>query len=117
MEEKLVKVGKIISISDKQMFDSGAGKLTFRIETDDQYNKIWEFEMFKGADYVEHLDNFIKFNKVNDNVSIEFDIRTNHYQGNGKDMIFTSLSAWKVSKVDSATEDTITNENPGDLTF
>jgi len=112
MKEKLLQLGKIISISDKKMFDSGAGKLTFRIETDDQYNKIWEFELFKGKDHVEHLDNFTKFNKVGDNVEVEFDIRTNHYEKGDKDMVFTSLGAWKVNKVEGTTEEPVTDDLP-----
>jgi hypothetical protein len=99
---KLVQVGKIVKISDKQMFDSGAGKLTFRLETDDQYNKLWEFELFKGAAYIEHLDNFTKYNAVGDNVEVEFDIRTNHHVKGDKDSIFTSLGAWKVSKLEES---------------
>ena len=104
MNEKLVTSGKIISISEKQMFPSGSGKITFRTESGDEYNPIWEFELFKGAAHVEHLDNFTKFNKVGDNVTIEYDIKTNHYTGNGKDSIFTSLGAWKIQKIEAPTE-------------
>ena len=99
-KEKLVTSGIIKSISEKQMFPSGSGKITFRIESGDEYNPLWEFELFKGAAYVEHLDNFTKYNKVGDNVTIEYDIKTNHYTGNGKDSVFTTLGAWKISKVE-----------------
>lgn len=115
--EKLVTTGKIISISEKQMFSSGAGKVTFRTESGDQYNPIWEFEVFKGALHIEHLDNFIKYNKVGDNVEIEYDIKTNHYTGNGKDSVFISLGAWKVSKVEASTPPALEEDDKEDLPF
>ena len=105
MNEKLVTSGKIISISEKQMFASGSGKITFRTESGDQYNPIWEFELFKGAAHVEHLDNFTKFNKVGDNVTIEYDIKTNNHvdEVKGTDRVYISLGAWKVSKIEAPT--------------
>ena len=114
MKEKLIQEGTILSIGDKQIFKSGSGKITFRLKVKDEYNPIWEFELFKGSAYVEHLDNFTKFNEVGDDVSVEFDIKTNHYTGNGKDSVFTSLGAWKVSKIESVAKP---NEEGGDLPF
>jgi len=93
--------GKITEISEKQMFPAGSGKLTFRIDTGEEYNKIWEFELFKGKDYVEHLDNFIKFNKAGDDVEVEFNVKTNSWTNPKTDVekLFTSLSCWKVDKI------------------
>ena len=95
------KQGEIVSISD--VSEAGAGKkLTFRIDTKEQYNNLIEFEMFKGADYVEHVEKFKDYNKVGDTVSVEFNLKTYHWTKNGNDKIFTSLSAWKVNKVSGA---------------
>ena len=103
--EKLKQTGKIIKIGDKQMFNSGSGKISFRLHCEHEYSKTWEFELFKGADYIEHLDNFIKYNKIGDFVDVEFDIKTNNpdREKNPKDFVFTSLGAWKVSKVEVIT--------------
>lgn len=96
-------VGRIISISDKMAFDSGAEKLSFRIDTGEAWSNIIEFELFKGKDYVEHLDKFIQFNKIGDMVNVEFQLKCNHYTKDGADKVFTSLSCWKASKVETET--------------
>ena len=94
--------GTIKSIS--AITEAGQGKkLSFRINTEDQYNRIAEFEMYKGADYLEHLDNFIKYNKVNDSVLVEFNLKTFNWKPEADNKIFTSLSCWKVTKVDYET--------------
>ncbi len=94
--------GKISTVSD--IVEVGQGKkLTFRIDTSDQYNPIWEFELYKGASHLEHLDNFVKYNKVGDEVEVEFNIKTFNWKPEADNKIFTSLSAWKVSKADAGT--------------
>jgi len=94
--------GTIKSISAIETAGQGK-KLSFRINTEEQYNPIAEFEMYKGADYLEHLDNFIKYNKVNDSVLVEFNLKTYNWKPETDNKIFTSLSCWKVTKVDSET--------------
>ena len=96
---KLQVSGKIIKISDRQTFDSGAQKLSFRIDTLESFNNIIEFDLFKGAEYLTHLDNFEKFNSVGDFVDVEFKLNTNHLTKDGNDKVFTSLSAWRIDKV------------------
>ena len=94
--------GTIKSIS--AITEAGQGKkLSFRINTEDQYNPIAEFEMYKGADYTEHLENFIKYNKEGDSVVVEFNLKTFNWKPESEDKIFTSLSCWKVTKQDSNT--------------
>ena len=84
--------------------EAGAGKkLSFRIDTGEQYNNIVEFEMYKGPDYIEHLDNFVKYNKIDDLVEVEFNLKTYNWKPEAEDRIFTNLSAWRVDKVDSET--------------
>ncbi len=118
--------GIIKSISDVE--NAGTGKkLSFRIDNGEQYSNLMEFELYKGADYVEHLDNFSKYNKIGDNVEVEFNIKTFNWKPEADNKIFTSLSCWKVEKVEG--NDTIpspfkeipTNEvkggHPNDLPF
>lgn len=99
--DKLTMTGKLIAISEIEAIGLGK-KLTFRIDNGNQYSNIVEFEMYKGADYVEHLDNFKKYNKIDDNVMIEFDIKTYNWKPESENKIFTTLSAWKVTKAESA---------------
>lgn len=90
--------GTIKSISDAETVGTGK-KLFFRIDNGEQYNNIMEFELYKGADYVEHIDNFTKYNKVGDSVEVEFNIKTFNWKPESDDKIFTSLSSWKVEMV------------------
>ena len=101
MSELRVK-GTITVISAIE--EAGAGKkLTFRIDTGEQYNNLVEFEMYKGAIHIEHLDKFIQFNKVGDNVDVEFKLKTFNWKPDADNKIFTSLSAWRVDKVTAPT--------------
>lgn len=106
--------GKIISISEVKDFENGAKSLDYQVETSEQYNNLYSFEMYKGADHVEHIDNFVKYNKVGDKVEVEFNVRTNNYQGK----FYTSLSSWKCSKVDTNQDGNYTpidNEDADDM--
>ena len=94
--------GTIKSISAIETAGQGK-KLSFRINTEDQYNPIAEFEMYKGADYAEHLDNFVKYNKVGDSVIVEFNLKTFNWKPEADNKIFTSLSCWKVTKSEGST--------------
>jgi len=86
--------GEITKITEVQKGTSKAGKdwqkLTFVIDTKEEYNNILAFDVFGD----EKVENFIKYNKVGRSVEIEFNIRTNEW----KDKYFTSLDAWKISK-------------------
>jgi hypothetical protein len=92
--------GTIKSISTPESVGTGK-KLSFRIDNGEQYSNIMEFELYKGADYVEHIDNFVKYNKVGDSVEVEFNIKTFNWKPESDDKIFTSLSCWKVEKVEN----------------
>lgn len=100
--------GKITEISEKQTLNNGAAKLTFKVDTGDQYNAPYEFELYKGEQYLEHIDNFIKFNKVDDNVTVEFNIKSRTWTNpdTNVERTFTSLSCWKVEKVNDSTPNT-----------
>ena len=107
--------GKILSIGEVKNFDNGAKAIDYQVETSEQYNNLYSFEMYKGAEHVEHIDNFIKYNKVGDQVSVEFNVRTNDYNGR----FFTSLSPWRVDKLDQAqpVQDSIVTDDTDDLPF
>ena len=64
-------------------------KLTFAIDTGEQYNNIIAFEVFGD----EKVDNFVKYNKVGKTVDVEFNLSSNKW----KDKYFTSASAWKIT--------------------
>jgi hypothetical protein len=68
-------------------------KITFVVSNNEGFEgaeQIFAFEIF-GA---EKVDNFLKYNKEGDTVDVDFNIRTNEYQGK----YYTSLQAWKVFK-------------------
>ena len=91
--------GKIVNILDVQSGESAKGewkKLTFILDSQEDYNNIYSFDLF-GADKV---DEFLKYNKVGKSVDVDFNVRTNEY--NGK--YFTSLSPWKIFKAEETTE-------------
>jgi len=92
--------GKITKIMEVQKGTSKAGKewqkLTFVVETDEEYNNVYPFEVFG----VEKVENFVKFNKVGQIVHVDFNVSANEWQGK----YFTSLSAWKIFKAEQPTE-------------
>ena len=106
--------GTITAITEVEVLASGAAKLSYRIDTGDQYNNLWEFEIYKGVDHVEHAHNFAKYNKVGDAVKVSFNVSTNEWQGK----YFTSLDAWKVFKADNSKQkEEVAVEEEGDLPF
>ena len=107
--------GKILSIGEVKNFDNGAKAIDYQVETNEQYNNLYSFEMYKGAEHVQHIDNFIKYNKVGDQVSVEFNVRTSEYNGR----FFSSLTPWRVDKIDQAqpVQDSIVTDDTDDLPF
>ena len=91
--------GKIISISEIEKLPAGSGKLKFRIDTGKAFDNILEFELWKKKEYYEHLEKFDKYNKLGDDVEVEFNIRAFNWKPESDNKIFTSLSCWKVNKL------------------
>ena len=89
--------GKITKILELQTGTTAAGtewkKQSFILETTEQYNNVYCFEVF-GA---EKVDNFLQYNKVGYNVKVDFNVNTNEWKGK----YFTSLSAWKIFKAET----------------
>ena len=71
-------------------------KLTFVLETSEEYNNIYALEVFSE----EKVDNFVKFNKVGQSVDVEFNVSCNEY----KEKYYTSLQAWKIFKAETVNE-------------
>jgi len=83
--------GKIKAIGETMSFDSGAKKLSFQLDSGEQYNNIYSFDLFKNADNLQHLDKWLEFNKVGNSVEVEFNIDCREYQGK----YYTNLSMWR----------------------
>lgn len=86
--------GKIEKVLDTVSGTSKAGKewkkLSFVLRTEDEYNNLYCFDVFGE----EKVENFEKFNKVGQDVTVDFNVKTNEW----KDKYFTSLDAWKIFK-------------------
>jgi len=84
--------GEIISISEVQTGTSKKGnnwkKLGFTITTGGDYPKTIHFTVFGE----EKVDNFMKFNKVGQNVDVSFNVESREFN----DRWYTDLGAWKV---------------------
>jgi hypothetical protein len=87
--------GFITQIDEIKQLDNGAKIVTYRINNEEPYNNIVQFEMYKKPEYAEHADNFVKFNKVGDRVEVEFNIGSREYEGK----MYTSLKHWKLEKL------------------
>ena len=105
--------GKITSIGDVMSFDSGAKKLIFNLDTGEEYDNVYSFELFKSGEHVKYVENFEP--TVGDIVSVEFNIKCREYQGK----FYTNLSAWKVhtSEVDVPTAEQMSDDSDDDLPF
>jgi len=93
--------GKITLIKDKETgttkADKSWSKVSFLLETDETYNNLYCFNMFSMDDAEKNnVEAFLKFNKVNQMVDVEFNIKTTEWKGKH----FTELSAWKVFKAE-----------------
>lgn len=87
--------GVITSISEKKVLDNGASVLDYVVEETDErgYKTLYNIGMYKKAEHLEHMDNFIKYNAVGDTVEVEFTIRGQEY--NGK--VYNNLNHWKLT--------------------
>ena len=89
--------GVITAISEKKVLEGGAVVLDYIVEetSENGYKTLLNFGMYKKAEFADHVDKFIEFNKVGDNVEVEFTIRGKEY--NGK--VYNSLNHWRCDKI------------------
>jgi single-strand DNA-binding protein len=108
--------GTIIEIEDIQIFESGAKKLTLVIDTKEQYNNEYALDYFKSGEYVKYVDEFAKYNKIGDQVEVEFNFNQKKYNGR----YYTNLNLWKITKIadgNPAPQNQSNVEDDGDLPF
>ena len=86
--------GTITKVLETKTGTSKAGKewskLDFILETTEEYNNLYCLGIF-GAEKVEK---FLQYNKVGNEVDVEFNVSCNEFEGK----YYTSLNAWKVFK-------------------
>ena len=118
----LQKTGVITEILPVEKGTSKAGKdwqkQSFVIDAQSEYNNIICFGVF-GDEKVENLN---KYNKVGDTVTVSFNVSSNRWAPEGKDVkYFTSLDAWRIVKPEASTTpqsaDTPTATEEDDLPF
>ena len=92
--------GVIQSIGEKKELTNGAVVIDYVLNhvSDNGYSTLYNVGMYKKAEYAEHVDNLIKFNKVGDSVELEFTIRSQEHNGR----IYNNISHWKLDKIDTA---------------
>jgi len=85
------KITKILNAQTGAKKDGSGNwiKQLFLVETDEKYNNLYCFEVFGD----EKVQNFQKYNKEGQIVTVDFNVSTNEFKGN----YFTSLSAWKIN--------------------
>jgi hypothetical protein len=106
--------GKITKVLDTQKGTSAAGKdwqkLSFILETTEDYNNLYCFDVFGD----EKVEQFLKYNKVGQEVDVNFNVQTNEYKGK----YYTSLQSWKIFKAEAGeTALEVVQEEADDLPF
>ena len=96
--------GKITSIGDVKELENGAKAVNYIVEhtSETGYATKYNVGLYKGQQYAEHVDNFVKFNKVGDEVELEFTIRDREYNG----VVYNSINHWKITKLSATTQPT-----------
>ena len=104
--------GKISAIEPIKTLENGAKVVNYIVdETNDKgYVTKFNIGMYKGSEYAEHVENFVKYNKVGDEVEVEFTIRSTEY--NGK--IYNNLNHWKINKLGATPSAPVTSEAADD---
>ena len=82
-------------------------KQSFIVDTKDEYNPIYCIEVFGE----EKVGKFNQYNKVNDSVDVEFNIRTNEWKGK----YYPSLQLWKCSKAEAPGVAPTSNDAPAPI--
>ena len=85
-------IGKIKMIGELQIFNSGFQKREFVVTTEEQYPQDIKFEAIK-----EKAVDFEKHRKVDERVSVKFNVRGNEY--NGK--YYVNLQSWFIENMES----------------
>jgi hypothetical protein len=92
--------GKITKISEIRINKDGSKALDFFVESDEVIKngfRTYLFNMYKNLDYADSVDKFVKYNKIGDLVTVEFNVNCREWEGK----YFTNLTSWRVDKLDS----------------
>jgi len=92
--------GKITDISEVRTLQTGAKVLDYRIDTGDEWNNVYLFNMYKKPEYSDACDKFVQFNKVGDLVTVEFNVSTTKDK-KIDDRYYTNLSHWRSDKINA----------------
>jgi len=105
--------GTIKTIGERKELSNGAKVLDYVVNnvSENGWETPFKIEMYNKPERIEHLDNFLKFNKVGDSVEVEFDIKGREYEGR----VFNSLSHWSIKKQENTTP--VVEEVESDLPF
>ena len=107
--------GTIKTIGERKELSNGATVLSYTVNnvSENGWETELSIEMYNKPERIEHLDNFLKFNKVGDSVVVEFDIKSREYEGR----VFNSLSHWSCKKQEATAPVVETAEAVNDLPF
>lgn len=94
--------GVITQIGEKKELANGAMVLDYVVEetAENGYKTPYGFNIYKTGEFTEFIDKFIEYNKVGDNVTVEFNIRGKEHN----DRIYNNLSHWRCDKVEQTLE-------------
>lgn len=105
--------GKITEISEVKEISNGAKSLFYKIDTEEQYNNILKIDYYCPPDKLDYLDKFLEYNKIGDTVEAQFSIRLiEGVSKAGNDYSITSLSHFRVDKVEKQESKRVINNDP-----
>lgn len=98
---ELTITGQVIDIMQTQQITDSFKKREFVIETDDQYPQTIKLEF--SQDKCDKLDKVA----IGQNVKVHFNVRGRkwHNAKKNEDVYFTTLSAWRIEKMEGASQD------------
>ena len=105
--------GTITKIGERKELSNGATVLDYVVNnvSENGWETPFSIEMYNKPERIEHLENFLKFNKVGDSVVVEFDVKGREYEGR----VFNSLSHWSCKKTEDSVP--VVEEVASDLPF
>jgi len=90
--------GTITKIGERKELSNGATVLDYLVNhvSENGWETPFKIEMYSKPEKIEHMDSFLKYNKVGDSVEVEFDIKGREYEGR----VFNSLSHWSCKQLE-----------------
>jgi hypothetical protein len=101
------EIGEVVTGISKA--DKPWKKVTFVLETSEEYNNIYPLEVFGE----EKVDNFLKWNEIGNTVDVDFNVSANEWKGK----YLVNLGAWKVFKAEATAKTETTEKVEDDLPF